>query len=271
MLPPFMVDGRNTAEVFLSNMDYAQVSAAVVVQEFIDGQQNDYLQEVMKRHSDRFFCYAMADYLRDGFYDEACTLVNERGFRGLAIPAHRLLGRPLNGEEMMRMFHLMEDKGCYLSITLSDGDEQVGQLREVIAECPRLKVAIGHLGMANPPLTPPWENESWRRQILLARNENVVIEMGGITWLYNEEFYPYPSAIRAIREAAELVGWESVMWGSDYPRTIAAITYRMSYDFIVRSRELTDSQKAAVLGMNARRFYGFGTLPELPYIKNMSE
>ena len=37
MLPPFMIDGRNTAEVFLSNMDYAQVSAAVIVQEFIDG------------------------------------------------------------------------------------------------------------------------------------------------------------------------------------------------------------------------------------------
>ena len=37
MLPPFMIDGRNTAEVFLSNMDYAQVGAAVVVQEFIDG------------------------------------------------------------------------------------------------------------------------------------------------------------------------------------------------------------------------------------------
>lgn len=30
MLPPFMTDGVNSAEVFLSNMDYAQVSAAVV-------------------------------------------------------------------------------------------------------------------------------------------------------------------------------------------------------------------------------------------------
>ena len=37
MLPPFMIDGRNTAEVFLSNMDYAQVAAAVVVQEVMDG------------------------------------------------------------------------------------------------------------------------------------------------------------------------------------------------------------------------------------------
>ena len=32
MLPPFITDGRNTAEVFLSNMDYAQVSAAVITQ-----------------------------------------------------------------------------------------------------------------------------------------------------------------------------------------------------------------------------------------------
>ena len=31
MLPPFMLDGSNTAEVFLSNMDYAQVGAAVVI------------------------------------------------------------------------------------------------------------------------------------------------------------------------------------------------------------------------------------------------
>ena len=46
MVPPFMIDGVNSAEVFLSNMDYAQVSAAVITQEFIDGIQNDYLMEV---------------------------------------------------------------------------------------------------------------------------------------------------------------------------------------------------------------------------------
>lgn len=37
MVPPFMIDGVNSAEVFLSNMDYAQVAAAVITQEFIDG------------------------------------------------------------------------------------------------------------------------------------------------------------------------------------------------------------------------------------------
>lgn len=52
MLPPFMIDGRNSAEVFLSNMNYAQVSAAVVTQEYIDGIQNDYLLEVTEKYPD---------------------------------------------------------------------------------------------------------------------------------------------------------------------------------------------------------------------------
>ncbi len=271
MLPPFMIDGKNTAEVFLSNMDYARVGAAVVVQEFIDGIQNNYLREVQRRYPERFFCYAMVDYLRDGFCDEAIRLMTADGFQGMAIPGHRLLGRKLTDPEMMQMFRWMEANGKYLSITLADGDQQVSELSEVISECPSLKIAIGHLGMADQPTTPPWENESWRRQILLARNENVMIESGGITWLYNTEFYPFPSAIRAIREAADLVGMEKLMWGSDYPRTITAITYRMSYDFVSKSTELTDEEKHLFLGENAKRFYGFKNLPELPYIKNMSE
>lgn len=275
MLPPFMIDGHNTAEVFLSNMDYAQVGAAVIVQEFIDGLQNDYLKTVMERYPDRFFCFGMADYLKDGFCEQARQLLTVDGFRGLAIPGHRLITdachRHLNEPEMMKMFHLMEDADAILSITLADGDEQVAELSEVIKECPSLRIAIGHLGMADQPVTPPWENESWRRQVLLCRNEHVYMECGGITWLYNTEFYPFPSAVRAICEAADLVGWEKLMWGSDYPRTITAITYRMSYDFVVKSTELTDSQKTLFLGKNARRFYGFGELPVLPYVKNMSE
>ena len=77
--------------------------------------------------------------------------------------------------------------------------------------------------------------------------------------------------MRAIREAADLVGIDKLMWGSDYPRTICAITYRMSYDFILKTNDLTQSEKAAFLGENAVKFYGFKNLPELEYVKNMSE
>ena len=274
MIPPFIIDGRNTAEIFLSNMDYAQVQAAVVVQELIDGMQNDYLEDVGRRFPNRLITCGMCDYFAPNPAEQVRALI-QRGFKGIAIPGHRLIqdtgSVALNSPEMMAMMKAMEASDCFLSITLADGERQVKELEEVISECPQLRIAIGHFGMANPPQTPCWENPDWQAQIRLARHKNVRIESGGITWLYNAEFYPYPSAIRAIREAAALVGMEKLMWGSDYPRTITAITYRMSYDFIVKSEALTEQEKRLFLGENARQFYRLKDLMVLPYIKNMSE
>ncbi len=266
MLPPFMIDGRNSAEVFLANMNYAQVGAAVVTQEYIDGIQNDYLLEVMGKYPDRFFVCGMCEFRKDGFYAQAEELIG-KGFKGIKIPAQRLVMKDkrvfLNSDEMMRMFRLMESRNVILSIDLADGDTQVGELEDVITECPDLKIAVGHFGMVT--------TKGWQSQIRLARHKNVMIESGGITWLFNDEFYPFKGAVRAIKEAADMVGMDKLMWGSDYPRTITAITYRMSYDFVLKSGELTDSEKEAFLGRNAEAFYGFRNLPELPYIKNMSE
>ena len=237
MVPPFMIDGRNSAEVFLSNMDYAQVSAAVVTQEFIDGIQNEYLAKVAHKYPDRFFVCGMCEFRKPGYLQQAKELISS-GFKAIKIPAHRLFlkeGRVmLNCDEMMEMFHYME-----------------------------LKIAIGHFGMVTTP--------HWQEQIKLARHTHVMIESGGITWLFNSEFYPFAGAVKAIKEAADLVGMDKLMWGSDYPRTITAITYKMSYDFILKTTEMTQEEKALFLGKNAERFYGFKNLISLPYIKNMSE
>ena len=261
MLPPYMTDGQNTAERFLSNMDYAQVSAAVITQEFIDGLQNSYLMQVQQRYPTRFFCFGMPELRKPGFSEEAKNLINS-GFRGIKIPAARLPQQFLN-DEMLQMLRMMEKEGIILGIELMDGRAQVGQMEEIIQECPNLKIAIGHFGMVTRP--------DWMSQIKLARHKNVYVESGGITWLFNDEFYPFPSAIKAIKEAADEVGIEKLMWGSDYPRTITAITYKMSYDFVTKSMELTDDEKRLFLSDNAKLFFGFGDLIELPYIKNMSE
>ena len=255
MLPPWLIDGVNSAEVFLSNMDYAQVGGAVVVQEVIDGNQNAYLTEVQKKYPERFFCMGMAWTL------EEAKAVQAAGLKGIAFPGHRMKESLIT---LIPIFKYMEEKDMALSMCLGESEAQIGEMKEVIQECPNLKVAIGHFGMVT--------TDAFESQVKLAREgKNVMVESGGITWLFNSEFYPYPSAIRSIKQAADWVGMDRLMWGSDYPRTITAITYKMSYDFVCKSKELTDQEKAAFLGENAERFYGFKNLPELPYIKNMSE
>lgn len=250
MMPPYMTDDANTAERFLANMDYARVSAAVITQEEIDGNQDDYLLNIRKLWPDRF---------------RVCSLCEENkpfrteGFDGIKLCAGRLPTADLT--KHAEVFDRAYREGKFISVDLADGDLQTGSLKEMICQYPDLKIAIGHFGMVTRP--------NWLEQIRLARHKNVYIESGGITWLFNEQFYPYPDAVRAIREAADICGFDKLMWGSDYPRTMVEITYKMSYDFVVKSSELTDSEKERFLGGNARRFYGFDSLVSCPEIPNM--
>ena len=77
--------------------------------------------------------------------------------------------------------------------------------------------------------------------------------------------------MKSFRDAIDAVGAEKLMWGSDYPRTMTAITYRMSLDFLRESDALTEREKTLILGENARVFYGFPELPPVPRIRHMAE
>lgn len=249
MMPPYMTDGENTAERFLANMDYAGVSGAVITQEYIDGNQDEYL---LSCKSDRVKICAL--------YEEK-EMGDISGFDGIKICAGRLKDKNLINH--LEPFKIADKEGKFISVDLADGDEQTDEMQKIAEMFPKLRIAIGHFGMVT--------RENWLEQIKLAKNENVFIESGGITWLFNSEFYPYPSAVKAINEAADLVGYEKLMWGSDYPRTMTAITYKMSLDFIEKTTEISEENKRLILGENARKFYGFKDLPVPQKVKNMVE
>lgn len=252
MMPPYITDGENSAEKFIANMDYAGVSGAVITQEYIDGNQDECLLSYKKEFPDRLKICAL--------YEEK-PLSDISVFDGIKICASRLKDKELLNHT--EPFRIAAENGKFISIDLADGDLQVQSMEKIIKMFPDLKIAIGHFGMVT--------RDGWLSQIGLAKHENVFIESGGITWLFNHEFYPYPSAIKAINDAADIVGFHKLMWGSDYPRTMTAITYKMSLDFIQKSTEITEENKALLLGENARKFYGFKNLKTPESIKNMVE
>ena len=252
MMPPYMTDGENNVERFIANMDYAGVSGAVITQEYIDGNQDSYLLEAKAKYPDRIRICAL--------YEEK-EMGDISGFDGIKICASRLEDKNLLNH--LSPFILADKNSKFISIDLDDGDVQCEAMNEIAKMFPNLRIAIGHFGMVT--------RDKWQEQIKLAKNENVFIESGGITWLFNDEFYPYPSAVDAIIESADLVGFDKLMWGSDYPRTMTAITYKMSLDFIEKTDKISEENKALILGENARRFYGFSDLPIPEKIKNMVE
>ena len=254
MMPPYMVDGRNTVEMLMANMDYAQVSACVVTQEYIDGNQDAYLLRCKEQYPQRMKICCL--YEEHPITDDWAAR-----FDGIKICAGRLTDQDLSHHR--QVFAQADRLGKFISIDLADGDAQTDALQQLIEEFPRLRIAIGHFGMVTRP--------GWQKQIALAKYENVYIETGGITWLFHQEYYPYPSAVAAIREAIGICGIHKLMWGSDYPRTMTAITYLMSKDFIEKTDDLTEEEKRLLLGENARRFYGFEPLPIPEKVINMVE
>ena len=250
MMPPYMDDNRNTAERLLANMDYACVNDAVITQEYIDGNQDLYLLLAKEKFSDRL---------------KICSLYEENdkfltaGFDGIKICAGRLTNPDLMAH--LDVFKEAEKRKMFVSIDMADGDLQVDSLQAVVDNCPKLRIAIGHFGMVT--------TKGWESQIALARNKNVYIESGGLTWLFHKEFYPYPSAIDAILTARDSCGMNKLMWGSDYPRTMTDITYTMAVRFIEETDKLTEAEKKAFLGGNAQKFYGFKFEKPLPFIDNM--
>lgn len=252
MMPPYMVNGENTVEMLLSNMDYAGVNGAVITQEEIDGNQDQYLLTAKKEYPDRLRICSL--------YEENKPFATD-GFDGIKICAGRLKTQDLT--KHYKVFETADKKNMFLSVDMADGDLQTGSLLEMIRQFPDLKIAIGHFGMVT--------TNGWKEQIRLAQNKNVYVESGGITWLFNSEFYPYPSAIKAILEAAQLCGFDKLMWGSDYPRTMVGITYKMSFDFILKSDALFARDKEKFLYQNAQKFYGFVDFDPIEPIKNMLE
>ena len=254
MMPPYMVNGKNTVDMLIANMDYARVSGCVVTQEYIDGNQDEYLLMCKERYPDRM---------------RICCLYEEKSiaddwmarFDGVKICAGRLADHDLLAHR--EVFAQAQRLGKFVSIDLADGGEQTDVMQKLVKEFPDLRIAIGHFGMVT--------TDGWQKQIALAKNPNVYVESGGITWLFHNEYYPYPSAIAAIRESIDICGVDKLMWGSDYPRTMTAITYLMSRDFIEKSDRLTDEEKEKLLGGNAKRFYGFADLPVPAKIRNMVE
>lgn len=108
MMPPYMTNGANTAERLIANMDYARVSAAVITQEEIDGNQDDYLLCAKQKYPERLKICSL--------YEEGKPFRLE-GFDGVKLCAGRLKTQDLT--KHAAVFEAAECAGKFISIDLA--------------------------------------------------------------------------------------------------------------------------------------------------------
>ena len=118
-------------------------STAVVLQEEVIAQKMDSFSKSNRNDPNKYIVFGMMDCTLQNLARRAWDLMN-RGMQGVAISCDKLhtLQISLTSKKMMQLFRIMEDRNAYLLISLGDEDSVLEELKQVVAECKRLKVVL---------------------------------------------------------------------------------------------------------------------------------
>jgi uncharacterized radical SAM superfamily protein len=118
-------------------------STAIVLQEEVIAQKLDSSSKSNRNDPNKYIVFGMMDCTLQNLARRAWDLMN-RGMQGVAISCDKLhtLQISLTSKKMMQLFRIMEDRNSYLLISLGDEDSVLEELKQVVAECKRLKVVL---------------------------------------------------------------------------------------------------------------------------------
>lgn len=244
--PPAFEDSQSTYERALAHMDWLGIDRAVVLQEFMDGKQDDYLAHVRQAAPRRFSCTALFDqrYFDDpkGSFGEA---IDGKGLQGFLVKTPIPIPE-ITVPALLPMWRECAARG--LPVVLKDGAPD--DICRLVDAVPDLKVVLSHLAGCFGS-----EEAHEKRLQIAAMYPNVFIDAGALTY---RQRYPFPGAQARLRRALQTVGADKIAWGSDYPRPplVADASYKQQLEFVtVDCGFLTDAQREALLGGTALRVY----------------
>ena len=118
-------------------------STAIVLQEEVIAQKLDSFSKSNRNDPNKYIVFGMMDCTLQNLARRTWDLMN-RGMQGVAISCDKLhtLQISLTSKKMMQLFRIMEDRNAYLLISLGDEDSVLEELKQVVAECKRLKVVL---------------------------------------------------------------------------------------------------------------------------------
>lgn len=125
---------------------------------------------------------------------------------------------------------------------------------EIAARHPSLRLIIDHVGLPQPP----WQVDDppFRRLpelLALAKFPNVVIKLCGAP-AYSLQPYPFTDIWTNLHKVVNAFGPSRLMWAADEMRFRGLYTYSELLDYLRYTPELSDSDKAMILGGTVRRY-----------------
>lgn len=136
-----------------------------------------------------------------------------------------------------------------------------GRLAEVgalAARHPGTRLVIDHLGLQQPfePPVPPQPFAELPALLKLAAHENIAVKVSGACTLSHRPF-PYADIWDPLARIFDAFGLDRCMWGTDWTRATAFLTYAQGVDAFRATDRLTDAERSVLMGGTAEKVYGW--------------
>jgi L-fuconolactonase len=135
---------------------------------------------------------------------------------------------------------------------------RLGQAKGLITGNPNTVIVIDHLGLTQP-FEPPAPAQPWAelpKVLELAAYDNVRIKISGACTLSHERF-PYNDIWDPLARIFDAFGFDRCMWGTDWTRAIALLTYKEGVDAFRLTERLSANEKTALMGATLGKVYGW--------------
>jgi L-fuconolactonase len=121
---------------------------------------------------------------------------------------------------------------------------------------PETSLVVDHLGLPQPhePPAPPQPFADLPKLLALAVHSNITVKISGACTLSHEPF-PYQDLWDPLARIFDAFGFDRCMWGTDWTRAVALLTYQQGVEAFRVTDRLSDSDKAALMGETLRRVY----------------
>jgi L-fuconolactonase len=121
---------------------------------------------------------------------------------------------------------------------------------------PDTVLVIDHLGLQQPfePPVPAAPFADLPAVLALAGHANIMVKISGACTLSHESF-PYNDIWDPLGRIFDAFGFDRCMWGTDWTRAVALLTYRQGVEAFRVTDRLSDSDRAALMGETLQRVY----------------
>ena len=135
---------------------------------------------------------------------------------------------------------------------------RIEQMGPLAARNPNTRIVIDHIGILQP-FEPPKPADPWAdlpKLLALAKHDNVVVKISGAGTLAKEPF-PYKDIWNPLRRIFDAFGMDRCMWGTDWTRAVAFLTYKEGVEAFRVTDRLTDSERATLMAGTLKKVYGW--------------